>query len=119
MLPAYERSRRILERKRRELAAEVAGYNRIQAVRAAGELDNSGLGTDGEIRPITDALRRIDHGECGLWTPYPIRCHEIIELEYSTPTSRWTARQSPIELPTSAGAMAPHFMDTDGPIPAR
>ena len=108
MLPAYKRFTRILERKRRELDA--ASHDRIHAVRAAGEIDDKGLGAGREMatadpewwliltRQIADALTRIDHDEYGLcvrcgaeiavvrlhsipWTPYCAPCQAIAELE--------------------------------------
>ena len=119
-------------------------YDCIYAARAAGEIDESGLGADREnlerrsilIRQIADALTRIDHDEYGLcvrcggeiavvrlhsipWTPYCIRCQEIAELEHQAQTSRWTGQQSATKLPNSPGTRTPHRVDADGPVPAR
>jgi len=59
-------------------------YGCIHAVRAAGEIDESGLGADREnrerrsilIRQIADALTRIDHDEYGLC----VRCGAEIAM---------------------------------------
>jgi len=104
MLPSYKRSRRILERKRRELDAELVSYGCIPAIRADGEIDDSQQRSI-LMRQIADALTRIDHDEYGLcvrcsgeiaverlnsipWAPYCVRCQEIAEREPQVPRSR-------------------------------
>jgi len=148
MWPAYKRSRRILERKRRELDAELASYDCAPAARAAGEFDDGGLRADREmatadleqrsilIRQIADALTRTDHDEYGLcvrcggeiaverlhsipWAPYCVQCQEIAEREHQAPTSRRTGQPSVTILANSPGTTTPHLVDADGPVPAR
>ena len=111
MLPAYKRTRRILEAKHRELEAELASYDCIQAIRVADEIDDISLAVDREmatmnlerrsilIRQIAGSLARLEDGtyglcvSCGLpiaavrldsvpWTPHCIRCQEIAEREH-------------------------------------
>ena len=135
MLPAYKRSRRILERKRRELDAEPVSYGCIPAIRAAGEIDGSQQRSI-LMRQIADALTRIDHDEYGLcvrcsgeiaverlhsiaWAPYCVRCQEIAEREHQVPTSRRSGQRSVKILANSPGTTTPHLVDADGPVPAR
>ena len=123
MLPAYKRSIRILERKRRELDTELANYDCIQASRNADRMDDSRLALDREIataylehrsiliRQIADALIRIDHDEYGVcvrcgeeiavarlhaipWTPHCAQCQEIAECEGYASKSNGTGQQS-------------------------
>jgi len=123
MLPAYKRSIRILERKRRELSAELANYDCIQASRTGDGADDSRLALDREIataylehrsnliRQIADALIRIDHDEYGVcvrcgeeipvarlhaipWTPHCIQCQEIADREHYPSKSNGTRQQS-------------------------
>ena len=108
MLPAYKRFRRILERKRRELDADLVSYDCLQARGVATpDLERRSI----LIRQIADALTRIDHDEYGLcvrcgaeiavarlrsipWAPHCMECQEIAEIENQAPTSKWTGQQS-------------------------